>query len=87
MDTKESEVGDVYNSAIAAVLRARKAELRLTFDDIEAATGIGVQTLKRLINDQRSIHMGHFIKIVAALDLDAAEVVQAAAARVEKTAS
>lgn len=85
MDTNQAEPTDAYNSAIAAIIRARKAELRLTFEALEASSGINLRTLKRLVNDQRPFLMGNFIKLTAALDLDPAEVVQSAASRVEKT--
>ena len=87
MDTPKDDNKDPYNSSIAAIMRARKAELRLTFEELEAGSGINLRTLKRLINDQRPILMGNFVKLAAALKLDPAAVVQSAADRVENTAS
>ena len=87
MDTNEPNTKDVYNSALAMVLKLRKTELGLTFEDLEASTGIKVQTLKRLVSDQRSIHMGDFIKLTTALNLDPADAIQSAADRVENTSA
>ena len=87
MDTLKDDLKDPYNSAIAAIMRARKAELRLTFEELETKSGINLRTLKRLVNDQRPILMGNFVKLAAALELDPAETVQAAADRVEKTSA
>lgn len=87
MDTKETETKDAYNAALAMVLKLRKTELRLTFEELEDATGIKVQTVKRLLSDQRSIHLGDLIKLAAALKLDPGEAVQSAASRVEKTSA
>ena len=83
------ESDDPYDTAIAAVLRARKAELkpRVTFKSLEASTGIKVRRLKYLINGEHPIHMGDFVRLTTALDLDPAAVIQAATDRVENTAA
>lgn len=87
MDTENSapDSPDPYNDALAAVLRARKAELRLTFDEIAAASGINLRTVNRLIAGQRPITFGNSIKLCVALDLDLAEVVESVESRVAKT--
>ena len=87
MDTNKDETKDAYNSAIAAIMRARKAELRLTFEALEKSSGINLRTLKRLVNDERPFVMGNFVKLANALELDPAAVVQSAADRVENTSS
>ena len=69
------------------VLKLRKTELGLTFEELEALTGIRAQTLKRLVSDQRAIHMGDFIKLTTALGLDPGKAVQSAAERVENTSA
>jgi hypothetical protein len=65
------------------LLRARKAELRVTLGEFEGPSGVNLRTPKRLINHERAINMGHFIKLAAGLDRNASEVVQAVADRVE----
>lgn len=83
MDTTIPTGKDAHNSAVAAMFRARKAELRITFDALEAATGLKQQTLKRLVNDHRPIHIGDFMSVAFALELDPAAVIDAAEARVK----
>ena len=89
VDTPKNELDDTYNSAIAAVLRARKAELRprLTFEALEATTGIKLRQLKYLFNGERAIHMADFCAITSALGLDPGWVIQSAADRVENTSA
>ena len=82
MNTAHADEKDRYNAAIAATLRAEKAELRATFPSLEAATGIKLRKLKALLNDEVSIRMGDFIRLTTALDLDPAVVITEAAARV-----
>ena len=78
---------DPYNDALAALLRGRKAELGLTYQDIEDATGVNLRTIKRLFDGQRSIMFGIFIKFCAALNLDPGETVDEVEARVAKTSA
>ena len=84
MDTKAPTLTDPYNSAVAEVLYLRKAEIRMTFPTLEAKTGIGGQTLKRLLNNHTSIHMGNFLALCTALGLDPAEVVEEAMSKLAK---
>jgi len=86
MDVPRDDATDPYNTAIAALLRARKAELRVTFPTLETVTGIKLRQLKALVNDEVAIRMGDFIKLATALGMSPAKLVQAAADRVEKTA-
>ena len=85
--TTPSETADPYNAAIAEVFRMRKVEKRLTFEALEVLTGINLRTLKRLINGQRAIMLGNFIKLCEALDEDPADVIRRSADRVENTSS
>ena len=88
-DPESDDSTDLYTTVIATVLRARKAEIQppVTFDALEASTGIKVRRLKYLINGERPIHMGDFIRLTTALNLDPAAVIQTAATRVETRAS
>ena len=87
METTNEKPKEPYNAAIAAILRAQKAELRATFPDLETATGIKLRKLKALLNDEVSLRMGDFILLTTALQLEPAATIQAAADRSEKTAS
>lgn len=74
MDTNEPI--DEYTVEIAKVLKHQQViELDITFDELEARSGIPVGSLKRYINGQRPIKMGQFFKLCAALSLDPADVV------------
>ena len=88
-DPESDDSTDLYTTVIATVLRARKAEIQppVTFDALEASTGIKVRRLKYLINGERPIHMGDFIRLTTALELDPAVIVTEAATRVETRAS
>lgn len=86
MDTKSTEWKDAYNTAVAEVLRARKSEIRMTFDELEAETGINIVTAKRLINGKRAINMSSFILLARALRFDQpSDVIIQADARMSKT--
>lgn len=87
MNSADEKATDPYNAAIAAILRAQKAELRATFPSLETTTGIKLRKLKALLNDEVSIRMGDFILLTTALKLDAAATIQSAADRVEKTSA
>jgi len=65
-ENKTSDPLDPYNDALAALIRGRKAELGLTYQDIEAATGINLRTAKRLFDGQRPIKFGNFLLLCAA---------------------
>lgn len=87
MDTKAPILNDPYNSAVAEVLYLRKAELRMTFPTLEAKTGIGEQTLKRLLNNHTSIHMGNFLALCLALEIPPAKVVTMAQEQLSKVSA
>ena len=85
MDITKPEWKDAYNKALADILRARKDELRMTYPEIIAATGITLETVQRLINGKRAITMANFIPLVRALKLeDPAAVLSQAEDRVLK---
>ena len=83
-ENKTPDLLDPYNDALAALLRGRKAELNLTYQELADATGVNLRTIKRLFDGQRSIMFGNFIKFCAALGLDPGETVDAVEARVAK---
>jgi cyanate lyase len=86
MDTKSTEWKTAYTKAIADVLYLRKAELRMTFDELEVATGITEGSLKRIINGHRAINMSNFIVLAVALRFDTpADVLTQADTRMSKT--
>lgn len=68
MATEESAAAQ--NTAIANHLRGRKSELGLTYEDLEAATGIPAASLKKLLRDRAEFRMGEFGRVAAALGQD-----------------
>lgn len=84
-ENKASEPLDPVNDALAAELRGRKGDLRVTFEYLAAETGINLRTIKRLLAGERPIMFGYFIKLCEALDLDPAEVIESVEARASKT--
>lgn len=73
---------DAYNDAIASVLRGRKSELRMSNDDLAAASGIPERTFSRLLNGERPMRMGQFFALVTALQLDPSYVAAEASKRI-----
>ena len=65
------------------VIKLRKTEIGMTFDELSAASGINLQTVKRLVNGHRRISMGNFVELSKALGVDPADVMRAIIARVK----
>jgi len=63
--------GDTYNAALAAALLARKEEIGVSFDDLAAASGIGLRSVKRYLHDERHIRVTALIALGEALRLNA----------------
>ena len=77
------EAIDVYDEAASMVIKLRKTEIGMTFDELSAASGINLQTVKRLVNGHRRISMGNFVELSKALGVDPADVMRAIIARVK----
>ena len=88
MGTRQQPVGDEHNSAIAVLFRCRKAEIgaRMTFQVLADLTGLNLRQLKRLLNDERAMHMSEYVLIVSALGLDPGDALTDALARAKKAA-
>lgn len=57
----------------------------MTYEAIEAASGIKTRQLKYLFNDQRAISLSAYLGITAALGLDPAVPMRAAQALAQKS--
>jgi transcriptional regulator with XRE-family HTH domain len=73
MDTT-NDPNDAFNTATAEIIDARKHELRMTYEELEAKSGVNMRTLKRLVTGERPFRMGQFFAVASALGLDPAEV-------------
>lgn len=67
-----------YNKAVADILRARKDDVGITFDDLANATGLPRATVARVIYGQRDIKIYALRRIAEVLELDVAEVLDKA---------
>ena len=73
------DVGErTLNGAVAAILRGRKSEKLLTYEQLAERTGMSVRTVKRLLHDQTDIALGHLVKFADAFDTTAYEIMQKA---------
>jgi len=87
VDTMSDGPKDIYNAALAEILRARKNEKRLTFDELSEASGIKLRTLKRLINGEAELSFDQMVALGISLDLDVPAIIHDAIVAAEKTSS
>lgn len=78
---------DAYNAAIAMVLKLRRSELSMTLAEVAAASDITAQSVQRFLAGERAIHLGNFIALAHALQIDPAAVMEQAYERIEKSRS
>lgn len=69
-----------YNKAVADILRARKEDVGITFDDLATATGLPRATVSRIIYGQRDIKIYALRRMADVLELDVADVLDKASA-------
>ena len=86
MDTT-SGPGDIYNAALAEILRAQKSKKRMTFDALSEASGITLRTLKRLINGPSELSVDQVVALAVSLDLDVPTIIHDAIVVAENTSS
>lgn len=82
MDIRAADTKTAYDEAIAAILRARLAEIQMSRAELAEASGISAETFRRYFDGTRSVPMGNFLSLVLALGLEPGHVVDAARARV-----
>lgn len=78
MDVSTPEDKAAFNGAVALVLMLRRAELAMTLPAVAEASGITVVSTQRFLRGDREINMGNFVALAHALDLDPADVLDAA---------
>jgi hypothetical protein len=64
------------NKATADYLRGIKGELALTYDDIARDTSIGLEQVKKLLNNRASIKLTDFVELCRYFDLNAEATMQ-----------
>lgn len=83
MDTRSVETREAYAAAIAAILRARKAELNMKNPELAEASGIPIDTFRWYFSENpRPMPIGAFLSLVTALKLDPGYVAEEAMTRV-----
>lgn len=70
-----------YNQAVADVLRKRKEDMGITFDDLATASGLPRATVSRVIYGSRDIKVYALRRISEVLELDVAKVLDDASAK------
>lgn len=82
MDIRATDTRTAYDQAISAILRARKAELKMTRAQLAEASGISAETFRYYLDGTRPVPVGNFFSLVMALKLEPGYVVEEARARV-----
>lgn len=75
--------GDRFNSAIAGELRAQRARISMTIDELVEKSGISKSAVLYYLNEKRQIPMPAFYELCAALGADPAELFIAAQKQVQ----
>ena len=70
--------GDQVNQAIAAELRAQRARVGITIDELVTATGLSKTSVLNYLNSKRDIPMPAFAELCRALRIDQVEIFRAA---------
>lgn len=68
----------LFDQAVATVLRGKQAENRVSNIALTDATGIPERTLIRYMQGQRPIPLSRMVAIASAIGVDAGDVVRAA---------
>lgn len=63
------EYGDKINQAVAAELRAQRARVRISFDELTERTGYAKTTVFNYLNGKRDIPIPALANICQALDI------------------
>ncbi|MDR6691378.1 cyanate lyase [Microbacterium sp. 1154] len=70
----DNETPDAYTRAVARILTDAKKKSGKSFTALATDTGLGRATVVRLLAGERDINIGYLRALSAALDLDAATV-------------
>ena len=79
------EYGDAFNDAVATELRAQRARVRITFDDLAEQTGLAKTTVLNYLHGRREIPRAAFAEICRALDVECSVIFDAATKALEKS--
>lgn len=79
--------GDAFNDAVATELRAQRARVRITFDDLAEQTGLAKTTVLNYFHGRREIPMVAFAEICRALGVERSAIFDAAIKALEKSGS
>ena len=77
------EYGDLFNEAVATELRAQRARVRVTYDELTRMAGLAKSTLINYLEGRRDIPLPAFADICRALSVDQREVFAAAQQSIE----
>ena len=70
--------GEEVNQAVAAELRAQRARVGVTIDELVTATGLSKTSVLNYLNGKRAIPMPAFAELCQALNVDQVEIFRAA---------
>lgn len=76
-------LGKAINQAIGAELRGLRAKRGMSREDLKAATGMGISTIQRFENGERSPELPQLVRLLKALDMPVSEFLDAALRNVE----
>jgi transcriptional regulator with XRE-family HTH domain len=85
MEPREKKVessGDPLNAAVAAILKAKRYEIDISYDQLAIDSGVLPATLNRMLFDKRLMRMTDFFAVAEALRLDPLDVLARAKAAV-----
>lgn len=74
----ENETLDPFDDAVARALDARREQERISRPELSRLSGIPYPTLHRYLKGERAIPMSRFIAIATAMNVEAAEIIEAA---------
>ena len=72
------DVGDEFNAAVAAELRAKRGRTKMTIDTIVRATGLSKSAVLNYLNAKRDIPMPAFHALASALGVSPSAVMELA---------
>lgn len=75
--------GDKFNSAIAGELRAQRARISMTIDELVEKSGISKSAVLYYLNEKRQIPMPAFYELCTALAADPVELFMAAQKQIQ----
>jgi transcriptional regulator with XRE-family HTH domain len=75
--------GDTFNSAIAGELRAQRARISMTVDELVEKSGLSKSAVLYYLNEKRQIPVPAFFELCRALDVQPSELFEAAQKQVK----